>query len=87
MATLVEVWESSEVTMQRMVRRSSSSTYRYAPVRVPSVEDHSCMKCGRAVHVDAPLPRSDFILPPQITIIKIDTPGNLEGRPSLYAGS
>ena len=39
------------------------------------------------VLVNTPLPRSDFILQPQITIIKIDTPGALEGRPSLQAGS
>jgi hypothetical protein len=29
----------------------------------------------KSSEVDAPLPRSDFILQPQITIIKIDTPG------------
>ena len=35
MAVPVEVWKSSEVTLQRMVRRSSSSTYTYL-VRVPA---------------------------------------------------
>ena len=30
---------------------------------------------------------TDFILQPQITIIKTGTPSDLEGRPSLYAGS
>jgi hypothetical protein len=81
-----EVWKSSEVNLQRMVRRSSSSTYTYL-VRVPASGREDArpflLKCGRAVQVDAPLPRSDFILQPQITIIKIDTPGALEGRPSL----
>ena len=83
MAIPAEVWKSSEINLQRMVRRSSSSTYTYL-VRVPaSGREDARPFLLKSSEVDAPLPRSDFILQPQITIIKIVTPGDLEGRPSL----
>ena len=52
--------------------------YRWCKtIPAEAVHEEQCMQ------VDTPLSRSDFILQPQITIIKIDTPGDLEGRPSL----
>jgi hypothetical protein len=73
-----------------MVRRSSASTYTCLVRGPTSGRDDArpfLLKRRRAVQVDAPLPKSDFILQLQITISKIGTPSDLEGRPSLYAES
>jgi hypothetical protein len=40
----------------------------------------------KSSEADAPLPKSDFILQPQIKIIKIVTPGDLEGRHPYMPG-